>query len=379
MYDFAEADGGQRRQLVTDLTIVHDHLVQRGGAERVVVVLSSAFKEAPVYTSVYEPSLTYAELASVDIHTLWLNRVPLFRHRHRLALPLLAPAFSHLKVDSRVTLCSSIGWVHGVRTTGRKLVYCWAPARWLYQSERYIGNGAWAAKAGLGALKPFLGRWDHHAAATADRYLVPSRAIQAQVASVYGIGAEVVAPPVSFRAAGPTTEVPGIAPGFLLCVSRLLPYKNVAAIIEAFALLPAERLVVAGVGPLLGQLGATAGPNVRLLGGVDEATLRWLYRSCAALVAASYEDFGLTPLEAAAHGKPSVVLRAGGFLDTVSEEETGIFFDDLSPANIASAVRAALGMPWDERVLVRRSELFSVECFVDKMRSIVAEELALAG
>jgi glycosyltransferase involved in cell wall biosynthesis len=284
-----------------------------------------------------------------------------------------------LKVDSRVTLCSSIGWAHGVRTTGRKLVYCHGPAKWLYQSERYMGNSGWVARAGLGALKPFLDPWDRRAAATADRYLVNSRAIQAQVASVYGIAAEVVAPPVSFLAAGPTTEVPGIPPGFVLCVSRLLPYKNVASIVESFALLPAKRLVVVGVGPLLGQLRAAAGPNVRLLGGVDEATLRWLYRSCAALVAASYEDFGLTPLEAAAHGKPSVVLRAGGFLDTVSEAETGIFFDDLDPANIARAVRAALATPWDEQVLVRRSELFSVERFVDKMRSIVAEELAFAG
>lgn len=228
-------------------------------------------------------------------------------------------------------------------------------------------------------LGPLLRGWDKRAAASADRYLVSSRTIQAQVASIYGIQAEVLHPPVTFGSEGPAEEVPGLAPGFFLCVSRLLPYKNVAAVIEAFALLPHERLVVVGGGPLLRELVATAGVNVSLVGVVDDATLRWLYRSCQAVLAASYEDFGLTPLEAAAHGKPAAVLRWGGFLDTVCEGETGVFFDEPRPKEIAEAVRILQRITWDKQFIVRHVELFSMERFVQKVRSVVAEELTIAG
>src|SRR5205823_12380194 len=105
--------------------------------------------------------------------------------------------------------------------------------------------------------------------------------------------------------------------GFFLCVSRLLPYKNVGAVVETFAELPSERLVVVGTGPEERRVRTAAAGNVRFLGSVSDEELRWLYGECRGLVAASYEDYGLTPLEAASFGKPSTVLRAGGFLDTV--------------------------------------------------------------
>ena len=223
-----------------------------------------------------------------------------------------------------MAICSSSGWAHGAQVTGAKVVYCHNPARWLYQRDQYLAGSSRLSAAGLAVLAPALRRWDRRAAATADRYLVNSRAVRARVADVYGIDADVVPPPVDIDVDGPRRAPAGVEPGFLLCVSRLLPYKNVGAVVEAFARRPDQRLVVVGTGPLADELAAAAPPNVTFLGRVDDDELRWLYGACLGLVAASYEDFGLTPVEAAAFGRPTAALRWGGFLDTIVEGETGV-------------------------------------------------------
>ncbi len=181
------------------LALVHDYLTQQGGAERVVLALAAAFPDAPLFTSLYDPERTFPEFAHHDVHTLPLDRIAVLRDHHRLALPLLAPAFSRLRVDAEVVLCSSSGWAHGARVGGRKVVYCHTPARWLYQADRYLDGSSLFSAAGLAALSPTLRRWDRRAAASADRYLVNSSAVKARVADLYGIEADVVPPPVDHR------------------------------------------------------------------------------------------------------------------------------------------------------------------------------------
>ena len=356
------------------VALVHDYLTQRGGAERVVLSLAEAFPGAPVYTSLYDPPGTFGEFGSLDVRTLPLDRVALLRHHHRLALPVLAPAFSRLEVDAEVTVCSSSGWAHGASVTGRKVVYCHTPARWLYQSDRYLsGSARWSALA-LDVLTPPLRRWDRRAAASADRYLVNSTAVRQRVADLYGIEADVVPPAVDVDHAGPVDAVAGIEPGFVLCVSRLLPYKNVEAVAEAFRSLPDLRLVVVGTGPLLDTLIGSAPANVTMTGEVTDAGLRWLYANSVGLVAASYEDFGLTPLEAASFGRPTAALRWGGFLDTTVEGVTGVFFERPEPALIAEGVRALTSSPWSEEALVEHAGGFSSARFEDRLRAVVDEE-----
>jgi glycosyltransferase involved in cell wall biosynthesis len=356
------------------VAIVHDYLTQRGGAERVVLSLAEAFPSAPIFTSLYEPDDTFPAFGDLDITTSPLNRIGLLRAHHRLAMPLLAPAMSRLSVDADVAICSSSGWAHGVPVTGRKIVYCHTPARWLYQADRYLAGSPPVSSALLGVLSPPLRRWDHRAAATADRYLVNSRAVQARVADLYAIDAEIVYPPVDLDTTAEAEPVTGVEPGCILCVSRLLPYKNVEAVVEAFADLPDLRLVVVGSGPLEDQLAAGAGPNVSVLGRVSDAHLRWLYASCLGLVAASYEDFGLTPVEAASFGKPTAALRWGGFLDTIVEGVTGIFFDEPQPRQIAEAVTALVSRGWDTTVLTDHAAMFSAGRFVDEITRVVDEE-----
>jgi glycosyltransferase involved in cell wall biosynthesis len=379
------------------IAIVHDYLTQRGGAERVVLLLAETFPDACIYTSLYDPGGTFPEFAGLTIRTTPLNRIPFLRNQHRLALPVLAPSFSALRVDADVLLCSSSGWAHGTRTHGRKVVYCHAPARWLYQTDRYLGKaqpgpGSQGSESStltradtlrrdaraipLRALSRPLRHWDRHAATTAHRYLANSTAVSEAIRGTYGLEAEVLYPPPSLAPTGPERHVEGLDPGFFLCIARLLPYKNVDVVVRAVAAVPDARLVIVGDGPARTDIERIAGPNVSFVGLVDDPTLRWLYRHTAALVSASFEDYGLTPLEAASFGHPSVVLRAGGFLDTVVEGTTGIFFDSPVPAKVACAMNMVMRRGWDAHELQTHADRFSARSFQRRIRQVVAEEAA---
>ena len=291
---------------------------------------------------------------------------------------MLAPAFSRLEIAADVVVCSSSGWAHGARVEGRKVVYCHTPARWLYQPDRYLrGRPAPLRLVARGLRSPLL-RWDRAAAASADRYLANSSVVAKRIRLAYGIEAEVVPPPPAITPDGEAEAVPGVEPGFVLAVSRLLPYKNLDTVVRAFAELPAERLVLVGRGPLEQRLRQLDGANVTLVGGVSDAQLRWLYSSSVGLVAASHEDFGLTPLEAASFGKPAAVLRWGGFLDTVDERRTGLFFDRPTPAEVAEVVRAMRATDWDAEAIRAHAALFSEARFIERVRGIVRDEERIA-
>jgi glycosyltransferase involved in cell wall biosynthesis len=358
------------------VAIVHDYLTQRGGAERVVLSMARAFPDAPIHTSLYEPETTFPEFAGLDVRPMPLNRLGALRRNHRLAVGLLSRAFSQLSVDADVVLCSSSGWAHGVDSPGRKVVYCYTPARWLYQPDRYLREQGGAARLALEALRPRLVRWDAAAAARAARYLTTSTAVQARIREIYGRSAEVLPTPVTIDPDGARTPVAGLHGGFVLCVSRLLSYKNVDALLRAFADLPEQRLVVVGEGPDRQRLRELRPDNAILLGTVLDSELRWLYSRSAGIVSASHEDYGLTPLEAAAFGKPSAVLRWGGFVDTVVEGQTGIFFDEPRPTAIAAAVGELLARDWDADAIRAHAAGYSEERFVGRLQEIVAEEAA---
>jgi glycosyltransferase involved in cell wall biosynthesis len=352
-------------------------LTQRGGAERVVLALAEAFPEAPIHTSLYDPAGTFPEFGSLDVRTLPINRSRMLRRHHRLALPVLAPSFSRLRIEADVTICSSSGWAHGAQVTGRKIVYCHAPARWLYQEERYLGQRANAfATAALRLERSYLLRWDQRAAASANLYLANSTVTCERIRSIYGMRAEILAPPNSIDAQAPQDRDPNLEPGFVLCVSRLLPYKNVDAVVDAFRDVPDQRLVVAGVGPEEPQLRRRAPTNFTFVGAVPDARLRWLYASSVALVVASHEDFGLTPLEAAAFGKPTAALRDGGFLDTLVEDETGVFFLRPDRASIAAALARLLERDWNRQAIRMHADRFSQTRFSQRLREIVEEVAA---
>ncbi len=237
-------------------------------------------------------------------------RAPTPSDRASAARPdLLADA--HQPAD--VAIRSSSGWAHGAHVDGRKIVYCHTPARWLYQPERYLGQAGGTARVGRAILHRPLERWDRRAAASADLYLANSTWIANEIKRIYGIGADVLHPPLTVDVSGEQDAYPGIEPGFVLCVRAFRPARPSTRSSTLSPEPTGRRLVVAGwPWPRRGRTARTRRANVTIAGSeITDAQLRWLYANCTGLVAASYEDFGLTPIEAAAFGKPTAAASPG--------------------------------------------------------------------
>jgi glycosyltransferase involved in cell wall biosynthesis len=258
-------------------------------------------------------------------------------------------------------------------------VYCHTPAHWLYQPDIYLGahDARTTTRAALSLLGPPLRRWDRKAAATADRYLVNSTVVRQRVQDHYRRDAEVLPAPPTLGPEHEQRPVEGFEPGYWLCVSRLLPYKNVDAVVGAFELLGGERLVVVGSGPQEQELRARAPKNVAFLGRVSDGELAWLYANATAVVAAAHEDYGLTPVEAASFGRPAAVLASGGYLDTVVDGGTGFHFQEPTPRCIADAVGRMTTETWSQQDILSHADSFSAARFIERLRAIVAEEATI--
>ena len=361
------------------VAIAHDYLTQRGGAERVVLAMSRAFPDAPIYTLFYQPDATYSEFESLDIRPSVLNRIKVLRDNHRLALPILPLASASISIDADVVLASSSGWAHGFRTSAPMVVYCYSPARWLYQTSEYMGLTApRASRALMYSIRPLLRTWDRRSARHAAQYLAISREVQVRIRNEYGRESIVLPAPNTLhvpnairgcdREADSDTAV---TQPYYLCVARLLPYKNVDAVVDAFSEL-GKSLVVVGDGPQAAWLQSRAASNVTFLRHLTDRQMDGLYEHCVGIVAAAYEDFGLSPLEAAAHGKPTIALRWGGYLDTVSENLSGVYFDRPHASDIADAIEMSEKMNWDPRCIESWASRFSEETFRNRLRMVVA-------
>ncbi len=346
--------------------LAHDYLTQRGGAERVVASWVEAWPRAPLFTTLYDQASTFDDFAAVDVRVSPLNRLAYFRHHHRSALPLLPVASRLTTIDAEVTLASSSGWAHGFNATGHLVVYCHAPARWLYQTDRYLSRDGLSPLAQLS--RPLLSRlreWDQRAAHRADTYIVNSTATQSLVHAVYGIEASVVAPPVNPPHHLPETE----QLGDVLVVARLLPYKNVDLALEVARLMPDVTFRVVGDGPLRDKLTATAPTNVTMVGSLADEELWREYVGTSVHLALSHEDFGITPLEAAAVGRPTVARRSGGYLDTITST-TGILVEEqnFSTHSVVESLRQALTTTWDTQQLRDHAATFSTDEHIRRLR-----------
>ncbi len=339
--------------------------------------MAHAFPGSPIYTTLFEPSTTFPEFADLDVRPSRLNRIGFLRKNHRAALPLLPLASASINIDADVVLTSTSGWAHGFRTSGCKLVYCYSPARWLYEAEMYLGESRSLGKRiVLKALESPLRSWDRRAAATADRYLAISTVIQKRISDAYGIPSTVLPAPFTVENAReenfPEVESWLADDAFHLCISRLLPYKNVDKVMGAFAETQ-RKLVVVGRGPEAHRLRKLKPDNVLMLSDLSAGQMNWLYSRCSAVVAASYEDYGLTPIEAAYHGKPSAVLRWGGFLDTVEEGVSGVYFDEPTPDAIRGAIELLDRTCWEPLKIQAHVEQFSGDRFAAELISAVAD------
>jgi glycosyltransferase involved in cell wall biosynthesis len=352
------------------VAVVHDYLNQTGGAEAVALELAHLWPGTPIYTSLYRPASTFPKFRSEAVRTSPLDRLPVDAGFRALA-PLYPLAFRALgTLSEEVVISSSSGWAHGVRTSASSLhiVYCHTPARWLYRSGEHLGGSL-----GPRLLTPLMGplrAWDRAAAARADLYVANSQQVRRRIRSVYGREAIVVYPPVDLDRFTPSQRGER-----LLVISRLLPYKRVDLVVRA-ATRAGLGLDVVGAGPALDELRQMAGPTVKFHGRVEETTIVALLDSCRALCVAAIEDFGITPVEAHAAGKPVLAFAAGGALETVSEGFDGAFFHTATEDALLDALARADAIETPPEQISAAAQRFSVPAFQARFRSLVADAVA---
>jgi glycosyltransferase involved in cell wall biosynthesis len=353
------------------VALVHDYLNQYGGAERVLEELHAMWPEAPVYTAIHDPDRLPERFRDWDIRTSGLNRLPFARRKHKALLFMLPQAFEAFDLDPYdLVISSSSGLAHGVLTRPQTLhlCYCHSPPRFLWDYHNY------ARREGLrGAPRilvehalPRLRTWDRVAADRADSWIATSRLVRSRIAAFYGKPSTIIPPPVRVDQFTIAT-----APGsFFLLLMRLVGWKRADVAIDACSKLGLP-LVVAGDGREAARLKARAGPTVTFVGQVGDAEIRRLLSGCRALILPSEEDFGLTPLEAMAAGRPVIAYGAGGVLDTVIPGQTGIFFERQTAEALADALTVFDERDYDPNVIRRHAEQFDSSAFALRMRRFV--------
>lgn len=352
------------------VAIVHDYLVNRGGAERVVAAMHRVWPDAPIFTSVYHPDDTYPEFREADVRTSGLQRYSRDAGSFRRFLPLFPRAFASFDLSGYdVVLSSSSGFAHHARVPAGTchVVYSYSPPRFLWGDATELANTAprWARPI-LPAVRARLRTLDRRAAARAHAYLAVSGVAEDRLARVYGRRATVLYPPVEVDRfmLGPKTS------DFHLFVGRLLPHRNAELAVRAFTR-SGKRLVVVGDGPCRAELERIAGPNVEFRGAVSDDELVSLYGLARGVIVPGVEDFGLIPLEANASGRPAIAYARGGALETVIDGVTGILFGEQTPDALIAAVARAERAAWIPPVLQAHAERFSERAFATRLRELV--------
>lgn len=321
------------------LALVHDWLNQVGGAEDVLVELVKLFPGAPVFTSIYAPAKMPAPMAAWDIRPNWLDRLPGIHDHHQPYLPLYPLGFARTDLrDYDLVISNKSGFCHGVRVRpdAAHICYCLTPTRYVWTPDAYLEREGQGRLAGL-ALQPVLAalrRWDYAAAQRVTHFIAISTAIQTRIRRFYHRQSTLIFPPVDVERFRPNDRPPE---PFFLVLSRLIPYKRIDLAVRACSQL-GVKLVVAGDGRDRAALEALAGPSIEFLGRVSDAEAEDLMARCQALLFPGLEDFGITPLQAQAAGRPVIAFAAGGALDTVLPGQTGEFFSEQSVAALAAVL-----------------------------------------
>jgi glycosyltransferase involved in cell wall biosynthesis len=357
------------------VALVHDWLLTYRGGEKVLLALANMFPQAPIYTLLFEPNQLPLALVKREIHASLLNRIASVRKNHRYALPLFPAAIRSLTLPQvDLVLSSSHCVAKGVVVPkgAKHLSYVHAPMRYMYDRfDDYFGaqKTAWPTRIAARAIQKPLQWWDKRSTDSVDTLVANSEHVRQQIFERYRRSASVVHPPVELERF--TAEaLPESAGQAFLFFGAAAPYKRVDLAIEAFARLKLP-LVIAGVGH---RQGATLPDNVTLLESVTDAQVPALYRSARALIFPGIEDFGLTPLESMACGRPVIAFAGGGALETV-RRDTGILFAEQS---VESLVQAVHQFERDEHLfqpalLRQHAGTFSLASFERKIREAITE------
>jgi glycosyltransferase involved in cell wall biosynthesis len=328
------------------IAIVHDWLVTYAGAERVLEQMLAVFPQADLFSLIdFVPDDQRTFLGGRKVATSFVQRLPFARTKYRQYLPVLPWAIERFDLAGYdVVISSSHAVAKGVPTRPNQLhvCMCYTPIRYAWDLQQQYLREAGLDRGVRSMLARYLlhriRRWDARTAGGVDEFIAISRFIARRIWNAYQRDSTVIYPPV---------DVAYFVPGgqrdqFYLTASRMVPYKRMDAIIDAFTLMPDRRLVVIGDGPEMHKLTSKAGANVEILGHQPVGVLRDYLQRAQAFLFAAEEDFGIAPLEAQACGTPVIGYARGGLLETVrgldDPAPTGVYFEEQSAGAIRDGV-----------------------------------------
>ncbi len=364
------------------VVLAHDWLMGMRGGERVLEELCRLFPGAPILTLLHAPGAVSALIEQHEIQVSALERLPGIHRHYRRALPLMPAAVAAMKVpDCDLLVSSSHAVIKGLRAPpgARHLCYLHTPLRYLWGQpelyDLYFGKGRadLLTRAAAAAVLPALRRWDVASSRRVDRFVCNSRYVAERARRAYGVEAHVVYPPVDLARFQPAAP-PGPDAPYLL-VTAFSPYKAVDVAVEAFRRLE-RRLDVIGGGQDFRKLLHRFGGTVRALGPLPDAAVTAAYAQCRAFVMPAEEDFGITPLEAQASGRPVIALGRGGALETVrplgGERPTGVLYAP-EPDPVRALMHAVQRFEAHEAAFAvadarAQAERFSAEAFREGLR-----------
>ncbi len=359
------------------VALVHDWMNQIGGAEDVLETLVELFPGAPVYTSLYAPNRMPPHWKNWDIRTNFIDKLPFSHRKQQLYFPLYP--FSFEQHDLRgydLVISNKSGFCHGV-ITGPETVhicYCLTPTRYVWRYHQY------AEQEQLGPLTrmmllpflTFLRQWDRLAADRVDHFVAISHEVRRRIEKVYRRESAIIYPPVDTSRFAPCS--PHEVEDYYLLVGRLVPYRRIDVLIEAFNKMK-RPLRIAGRGRDRKRLEAIAGPTIEFLGHVPDEELPRLLAKCRAFMFPGEEDFGIAPLQAMAAGRPVIAYAAGGALETVTPGVTGLLFDQQTVSAIVDAVELLEARTWNSHEIQTHARKFDTDFFKQRIVAFIEEKM----
>lgn len=329
------------------VALVHDYLVQYGGAERTLEAIAELFPDAPIYTSIYKKSNFTGTISTRNVITAnsldyLFKTIPILSKYFTFLTPLVFESFDLSDYD--LVISDSSSYAKGVLTKPDQLhiSYIHTPPRFLYgYSVENTKRTAWYYYPVVMVVDHFLRMWDFAAAQRPDHLVANSKEIKKRTRKYYGRESTIIYPPVDLaKEEDLNPRYKDNKEEYFLAAGRLVAYKNFDVVIKAFTHLPNLKLYVIGTGNQERELKKLAPANVKFLGRVSDEEKHHIMSRCLGLInTVQDEDFGIVPIEVLSHGRPVLAHRSAGHLETVKDGETGMLFDDLDEARLANKIR----------------------------------------